>query len=118
MKAIAIILSLFCVLQVNAQSLQFEEVKTTIRGFDVESGESTGLTITIDSEIYDVFATSKGSKYIKLTSSTGNLYPLWIGEETKESYNNKPVRITSKGKYFILLTGKSGNPYCKYLKVK
>lgn len=85
--------------------------------FGLESAVKTGEKITIDGKAYDVFATAKsGSQFIKLTSSHGNVYALWIGKPTGQVVDGKEIRVTSTGKHFIFAVSKNGNPYNKYLK--
>ena len=85
--------------------------------FDVTSGNSTGTTITIETESYPVYKTMGGSEYIVCHSMrTGNDYPVWIGVPTTQIVEGRPVRQTRSGKFFILvISSNSHNPYCKYL---
>jgi len=85
--------------------------------FGLESAQKTGKTIVIDGTTYDVFATAKtGSEFIKLTSTHGSVYALWIGKPTGQVVDGKEIRITSTGKHFVFAVSKNNNPYCKYLK--
>lgn len=117
--AISAILFLSLIVSLSAQNMQFEATKTSGGGFNVTSGADLNETIMIENTSYDVFATAKGSKYIICNSpKTGNDYPVWIGNETQETYEGRPVRVSKKGTYFVLIKSKkTNNPYCKYLKV-
>ena len=86
-------------------------------GFNVDSGESLGETVTIDGEVFDLYATESGSKYVKLTSPrTGNDYPLWIGTPTEYKFEGRTVYQSRKGSYCVYIVSKnSGNPYAKWL---
>lgn len=116
--AVTAILFLSLILSLSAQNMQFEASKSSGGGFDVTSGIDLNQTIMVDNTFYDVFETAKGSKYIICNSpKTGNDYPVWIGNETQEVYQGRPVRVSKRGTYFILIKSKNtNNPYCKYLK--
>jgi len=86
-------------------------------GFNVESGDATGETVTIDDTVFDLFTTESGSRYVKLTSPrTGNDYPLWIGTPTEYTFEGRTVYQSRKGSYCVYLVSEnSGNPYAKWL---
>jgi hypothetical protein len=85
--------------------------------FGLETAQKVGRTIKIEQTEYEVWKTAKtGSEFIKLQSTHGNTYALWIGKETGETIDGMPVRVTSSGKLFIIVLSKNGNPYNKYLK--
>tara|TARA_R110000822_G_scaffold127454_1_gene262941 strand:- start:6638 stop:7015 length:378 start_codon:yes stop_codon:yes gene_type:complete len=98
---------------VTAQS--FETVKKG--GFDIESGSDTGTTITIDSKVFELSETTKGTLYVKcLSNKTGSYYPVWIGQPANLRHEGKAVYKMKSGKHCIYKIGKGGNPYAVYLK--
>lgn len=114
--AIVMVVSMFNSSSCYAQ--EFEVVKS--RGFDVENGEKLNETITVDGKTFDLFATSKGSKYMKLKSPrTGNWYAVWVGSKTGKQFEGRDVYKSKRGKYCVFIISKNtGNPYPKWLKVK
>jgi hypothetical protein len=76
-------------------------------GFNVESGSKLQSPLVLDGETFDVFETVKGSKYVKLTSKKGNIYPYWIGEPNGDTFQNKEVRASKSGNLFTLRVNKN-----------
>lgn len=102
-----------------AQTLQFEEIKSSGGGFDVNSGELTNETVTVDGKSYQLYKTKAGARYIKCNSpKTGNDYPVWVGTKTSHTYDGRTVYKSKKGSYSILKISSTGNPYNKWLKAK
>ncbi|WP_062055702.1 hypothetical protein [Aquimarina longa] len=98
-----------------SQSQTFEPIKN--KGFDLESGTPINENIEIENKNFELFTTSKGSKYIKcLSVRTGEFYPLWMGTKTKLTHEGKSVYKSKKGKFCIyLISKKSGFPYPVWL---
>lgn len=117
-KMAFLLLCLFAVSMATAQ--EFERATTKGRGFNVDNGATTELTLTIEGKEYPIFKTAKGASYLKLHSPrTNNNYALWIGEATTKLFEGYKVRKSSTGKYFyIVVSTKTKNPYNVYLKVK
>lgn len=86
-------------------------------GFDVETGTKLSETVTIDGKVFDLYATSSGSRYIKCKSArTGNSYAVWVGTPTEYKHEGLTVYQSAKGSYSVLkLSAKSGNPYAVWL---
>jgi hypothetical protein len=105
--SILTILALFClsVGQSYAQST-----------FGLDTAKKTGKTIVVGDNTYPIEVTTSGSEFIRLTSTHGSDYAVWVGSDTKETHEGLPVRISKKGKRFVIIISKNGNPYPKYLK--
>jgi len=62
--------------------------------------------VNIDGTTFDVYATKKGARFIKV-GEVGKEHPMWIGELTtqKVNYNGKQYyfRKSKSGKTFILV---------------
>ena len=86
-------------------------------GFDVETGTKLSETVTIEGKVFDLYATSSGSRYIKCKSArTGNSYAVWVGTPTEHKYDGLTVYQSAKGSYSVLkISAKSGNPYAVWL---
>lgn len=87
------------------------------KGFDVESGTKLNETVTVDGQVFDLYATSSGSRYIKCVSPrTGNGYAVWVGNATEHKYEGRTVYQSAKGTYSVLkLSANSGQPYTVWL---
>lgn len=86
-------------------------------GFNVESGVSTGRSITIDGANFSLFETDKGSTYIKCTSPrTGKEYAVWVGKQTTHTHEGRKVYQSKSGSYCVYkISSNSGNPYPVWL---
>lgn len=86
-------------------------------GFDVESGIATSETITVDGQVFDLYATANGSRYMKLVSpKSGNSYAVWVGQATDYTHEGRTVYVSTKGSYCVYkLSESSGNPYPVWL---
>lgn len=113
MKTLLVVLvSLMLGLTIQAQT--FTE-KTSSGAFNTESGTLTQDNITVEGKTFDVYVTSKGSKYVKAISAKGSQYPVWIGEPTGKSFEGHPVYQFKSGTYaYFKLTAK-GYPNARYL---
>lgn len=87
------------------------------KGFDVDSGTKLSETVTVDGQVFDLYATSSGSRYIKCVSQrTGNGYAVWVGSATEHTYEGRTVYQSAKGTYSVLkLSANSGQPYTVWL---
>lgn len=113
MKTLLVVLvSLMLGLTMQAQT--FTE-KSSGGGFNVESGTLTQDNITVDGKTFDIYTTSKGSKFVKAISAKGNEYPVWIGEPTGKSFEGNDVYQFKSGSYAYFKLSKTGYPYAKYL---
>ncbi len=86
-------------------------------GFDTSVGISNGETIEIDGEVFKVFETKSGSKYVKCVSpKTGNEYAVWIGTPTQHKHEGRVVYQSNSGSYCVYkISSNSGNPYPMWL---
>lgn len=115
--------NLFSILLVMAIAIgsQAQTFTTTNSGggFRVDSGTSTGEYFEVDGQKFEMFTTSKGSRYIKCESMAKQTsYAVWIGTETEFEFEGRTVYQSKKGSYCIYkISANSGNPYPVWLTV-
>lgn len=113
-----LLMCMFTMAIAKASSAQTFTKKTSSGGgFDTSVGMSTGETILIDNESFDIFETSSGSKYIKCTSPrTGKEYAVWVGTITTYEFEGRKVYQSKSGSFCVYkLSSNSGNPYPVWL---
>lgn len=112
---ISLLLMVFCITMNAQNAVTFSEQKSF--SFDVNSGEATGLTMTVEGKTFDLFTIGDDILYIKCISKENKEYPLWIGYPTEYFYNEYPVFQNKKGDAFCIfkLSKKSGYPYAVWL---
>ena len=104
-------------LTAQAQDSKYTAAKRTGGGdFGISTATVSG-DIQIDGKSFDIYTTKSGSRFLKLTSpKTGNVYAVWLGEQTGDLHDGQPVMITKSGKPFILkVSASTGNPYPVWL---
>ncbi len=113
-----LIIGMFVMAFAKASTAQTFTQKTSGGGvFDTSVGVSSGEVITIDGQMFDVFETESGSKYIKCTSPrTGKEYALWIGELTTHKFEGRDVYKSKKGSFCVYkISSNTDNPYAVWL---
>lgn len=113
-----LLMCMFTMAIAKASSAQTFTKKTSSGGgFDTSVGMSTGESILIDNESFDIFETSSGSKYIKCTSPrTGKEYAVWVGTITTYEFEGRKVYQSKSGSFCVYkLSSNSGNPYPVWL---
>lgn len=113
-----LLIGMFTMAIAKASSAQTFTKKTSSGGgFDTSVGMSTGESILIDNESFDIFETSSGSKYIKCTSPrTGKEYAVWVGTITTYEFEGRKVYQSKSGSFCVYkLSSNSGNPYPVWL---
>lgn len=115
MKKILFILftiAAICAFTISANAQEYTRKASGSMSY-VNEAEATGEIENIQGTPWNVFKTTKGSKFIKcLSPRTGNNYPVWIGVKNGEHFEGEPIRVSKKGSLFILvLSNKTNNPY-------
>jgi hypothetical protein len=96
--------------QLCGQNYELATTTTTNKGFDVNSGDSLGITVNLLGVDYPLFTTVSGSQYIKLPSSKGGFYPFWVINQTDEKFLGETIYSTTKGSKAILKLSNRGLP--------
>lgn len=112
------ITAMFIIAIAKASTAQTFSKKTSSGGgFDTSVGMSTGESIKIDGETFNIFETESGSKYIKCTSPrTGSEYAVWVGTITTYEFEGRKVYQSRSGSFCVYkVSSNSGNPYPVWL---
>ena len=113
-----LLIGMFTMAIAKASTAQTFTKKTSSGGgFDTSVGMSTGESIKIDGETFNIFETESGSKYIKCTSPrTGNEYAVWVGTITTYEFEGRKVYQSRSGSFCVYkVSSNSGNPYPVWL---
>ncbi len=113
MKRIVLFTMLFMV--AGIASAQYAAKKTGGGDFGMGTAKLTGKTVTVQNISFDVWETTGGSKFVKALSKTGKEYPIWIGEDTGDTFEGMPVRKSKNGSYFVLELTNAEQPISFYL---
>jgi hypothetical protein len=98
-----------------AYSQQYEVKKSSGFRFDVESGVETESVLTVEGQQFKIFETDKGTKYVKCISKAGKPYPVWVGTDTGDRFEDKAVYRSKSGSHCIFTLNKNGYPYPVWL---
>ena len=113
-----LLIGMFTMAIAKASTAQTFTKKTSSGGgFDTSVGMSTGESIKIDGETFELFETNSGSKYMKCTSPrTGKEYAVWVGDLTTYEFEGRKVYQSRSGSFCVYkLSSNSGNPYPVWL---
>lgn len=101
---------------VHAQ--QFSVARTG-GGLSVSASEKTSETVVVDGKSFALYRKASGAAYVvAIGKESGNEYPVWVGEATKQQFEGRTVRVSKSGRYFVLRLSQSGYPRAQWLESK